>query len=141
MALQPSQVVSNANSKMLQIERIATDRTRPTPERMAEIAALVDDFRAAVAGSTADPFRDVAATDPLRDLAARVEAVRYPSPHPVPRQYTVFDAAAACTCVMSCADDPASACSLSGTWHVHPNSYPGDVFGPCPVHPDAPGDH
>lgn len=46
-----------------------------------------------------------------------------------------------CTCVHSCMDDPRTGCSLSGTWHVHPNSYPGDVFGPCPVHPDAPGDH
>lgn len=46
-----------------------------------------------------------------------------------------------CTCVYSCADDPATACSLSGEWHVHPDSrsFPG-TFGPCPVHPDAPGD-
>ncbi len=46
-----------------------------------------------------------------------------------------------CLCVVSCADDPATMCSLSGEPHVHPNLYPGDVFGPCPVHPDAPGDH
>lgn len=38
-----------------------------------------------------------------------------------------------CECVFSCADDPATACSLSGDWHVHPGE-------PCPVHPDAPGD-
>ena len=38
-----------------------------------------------------------------------------------------------CTCVHTCAEDPPTACSLSGEWHVHP----GD---PCPVHPDAPGD-
>ena len=40
----------------------------------------------------------------------------------------------ACTCVYSCADDPATACSLSGEFHVHPDS------GECPLHPDAPGD-
>jgi hypothetical protein len=38
-----------------------------------------------------------------------------------------------CTCIHTCAEDPPTACSLSGEWHVHP----GD---PCPVHPDAPGD-
>ncbi|MBO0676828.1 hypothetical protein JRC04_05065 [Mycolicibacterium sp. S2-37] len=44
-----------------------------------------------------------------------------------------------CTCVFSCADDPMTACGWSGVeWHVHPASQPG--FGPCPVHPDAPGD-
>lgn len=46
-----------------------------------------------------------------------------------------------CTCVFSCADHPPTMCSLSGQWHVHPNSHPGDVFGPCALHPDAPGDH
>lgn len=39
----------------------------------------------------------------------------------------------ACTCIHTCADDPASACDLSGEWHVHPGE-------PCPQHPDAPGD-
>jgi hypothetical protein len=39
----------------------------------------------------------------------------------------------ACACVFSCADDPETACSLSGDFHVHA----GD---PCLVHPDAPGD-
>jgi hypothetical protein len=38
-----------------------------------------------------------------------------------------------CTCYHSCAEDPASGCSLSGTWHVHAGE-------PCPVHPDAAGD-
>lgn len=47
--------------------------------------------------------------------------------------------AADCLCVMSCADDPAMACSLSGVWHTHPDDGSG-TFGPCPVHPDAPGD-
>lgn len=46
-----------------------------------------------------------------------------------------------CTCVTSCADDPRSACSLSGEPHVHPSRFPGDGFGRCPEHPDAPGDH
>jgi hypothetical protein len=48
-------------------------------------------------------------------------------------------AAAECTCVISCSDDPATACSLSGINHVHPDEGSG-IFGPCPVHPDAPGD-
>lgn len=47
-------------------------------------------------------------------------------------------ALADCTCVFACADDPATVCSLSGEWHVHPASQPG--FGPCPTHPAAPGD-
>lgn len=45
---------------------------------------------------------------------------------------------ATCECVVSCADDPATACSLSGEPHVHPLQ--DGIFGPCPVHPDAPGD-
>jgi len=44
-----------------------------------------------------------------------------------------------CTCVLSCADDPSTACRLSGISHVHPDDG-GGIFGPCPVHPDAPGD-
>lgn len=43
-----------------------------------------------------------------------------------------------CTCVFSCADDPDTACHLSGQWHTHPDEEGG--FGPCPAHPDAPGD-
>jgi hypothetical protein len=38
-----------------------------------------------------------------------------------------------CECVVSCSDDPPTACSLSGEPHVHPEQR-------CPVHPDAPGD-
>lgn len=47
--------------------------------------------------------------------------------------------AAGCRCVVSCADDPPTACSLSGISHVHPDDG-SDTFGRCPVHPDAPGD-
>ncbi|HEV7651313.1 MAG TPA: hypothetical protein VGP26_24450 [Actinophytocola sp.] len=43
-----------------------------------------------------------------------------------------------CLCVHTCADDPATACHLSGQWHTHPDEEGG--FGPCLVHPDAPGD-
>jgi hypothetical protein len=48
----------------------------------------------------------------------------------------------ACTCIEFCDQDPATACSLSGTPHVHPEipGHPG-VYGPCPVHPNRPGDH
>jgi len=52
---------------------------------------------------------------------------------------TAFDEAAECTCVVSCADDPATSCTLSGTRHVHPLDAHGN-FGRCPEHPDAPGD-
>ncbi|MFE3268898.1 hypothetical protein [Streptomyces sp. NPDC059215] len=45
-----------------------------------------------------------------------------------------------CTCVEFCNEDPKTACSLSGRRHVHPASQ-GPGFGPCPVHPDASGDH
>lgn len=44
-----------------------------------------------------------------------------------------------CTCVEFCNQDPKTACSLSGRRHVHPASQRSG-FGPCPVHPDAPGD-
>lgn len=57
VAIAPHAVVNNANSKLLQIQRIADDVNTPTPQRMAAIAALVDDFRDAVEGSTGDPFR------------------------------------------------------------------------------------
>lgn len=49
-----------------------------------------------------------------------------------------LDKAATCTCVESCADDPATACDLSGQMHVHPEV--AGEFGPCPVHPNALGD-
>ena len=39
-----------------------------------------------------------------------------------------------CECYFRCMENPATGCSLDGRWHVHA----GD---PCPVHPDAPGDH
>ncbi|WP_331762508.1 hypothetical protein OG612_45605 (plasmid) [Streptomyces sp. NBC_01527] len=45
-----------------------------------------------------------------------------------------------CTCVITCAEDPASACALSGQRHVHPDPSGLGTFGPCPEHPDAPGD-
>ncbi|WP_326742786.1 hypothetical protein [Streptomyces sp. NBC_01768] len=44
-----------------------------------------------------------------------------------------------CMCVEFCNEDTKSACRLSGRRHVHPASQ-GSGFGPCPVHPDAPGD-
>jgi hypothetical protein len=50
------------------------------------------------------------------------------------KQHGGTSSAAECTCTMDCQDDPPTACSLSGEWHVHPGE-------PCPVHPDAPGDH
>jgi hypothetical protein len=55
----PHQVVSNANSKMCQIDLLVEARHRPVVDRMVEITRLADEFRAAVAGSTTDPFREV----------------------------------------------------------------------------------
>ncbi|MYW67202.1 hypothetical protein GTY65_24490 [Streptomyces sp. SID8379] len=43
-----------------------------------------------------------------------------------------------CTCVINCAEDPRSGCSLSGRRHVHPLTQ--GQYGPCPEHPDAEGD-
>lgn len=47
-----------------------------------------------------------------------------------------------CTCIEHCAEDPKTACSLSGIPHVHPETpgFPG-ITGPCPIHPERPGDH
>lgn len=39
-----------------------------------------------------------------------------------------------CECLFNCDGE----CSLSGNFHVHPRQ--DGIFGPCPVHPDAPGD-
>ncbi|MFD7860387.1 hypothetical protein ACFV6B_39950 [Streptomyces microflavus] len=52
------------------------------------------------------------------------------------------EASEECTCVLTCAEDPKTSCSLSGQRHVHPAipDRPG-AYGPCPEHPDAPGDH
>lgn len=44
-----------------------------------------------------------------------------------------------CTCVEFCDEDPSTACTLSGRRHVHPRTRTGQ-YGPCAVHPDAPGD-
>jgi hypothetical protein len=47
-----------------------------------------------------------------------------------------------CKCVEFCNEDPRTACSLSGRPHVHPEDrrHPG-AYGPCPDHPERPGDH
>lgn len=63
------------------------------------------------------------------EMATKVDGHTCPDREPPPRPHD-----ADCECVYSCADDPATACSLSGEWHVHPD------LGPCPAHPDAPGD-
>ena len=67
----------------------------------------------------------------LDALRAAVRALQGP---PAPfRPQQAHAAPAICECVVSCNDNPRTACSLSGRPHVHP----GD---PCPVHPHAPGD-
>lgn len=62
MPISPDAVTNNANGKVLAIGLIVEDRAMPGPEQMRRIAALCDDFRNAVAGSTADPFRVKAVT-------------------------------------------------------------------------------
>lgn len=75
------------------------------------------------AGSTAEAARGYAAL--FAPLEAKDEqAVLTPELAGEPAQ---------CTCYHTCAEDPRTACSLSGTWHVHPGE-------PCPVHPEAEGD-
>lgn len=44
----------------------------------------------------------------------------------------------ACTCVINC-DEAEGGCSLAGQRHVHPRTRTGQ-YGPCPEHPEAPGD-
>lgn len=60
----------------------------------------------------------------------------YLSGAPIPAPNPLDDM---CRCVTSCEEDPDTACSLSGQPHVHPDDG-SDTFGPCPAHPDAPGD-
>ena len=57
-------------------------------------------------------------------------------------EWTVLDEIDDCTCIEYCDQDPKTACSLSGRPHVHPEipGMPG-VYGPCPIHPERPGDH
>jgi len=57
MALQPSQVTSRSNSDLCHLESVIADRSRTPEERMAEIVLRADEYRKAVAGSTADPLR------------------------------------------------------------------------------------
>mgnify|MGYP001340753586 CR=1 FL=1 len=59
MAISPSAVTANANSKLVAISLIATRVDLTPAQRMARIAVLSDEFRGAVTGSTADPFRDL----------------------------------------------------------------------------------
>ena len=57
MALQPSQVTSRSNSDLCVIDMISNDRDVPVTERMAAIVLIAEEYRKAVAGSTADPLR------------------------------------------------------------------------------------
>jgi hypothetical protein len=57
MPIQPSQVVSRANSDLCAIELLLEARHRPSAERMAEIAIIAAGFSRAVEGSTTDPLR------------------------------------------------------------------------------------
>ncbi|NML55086.1 hypothetical protein HHL19_35845 [Streptomyces sp. R302] len=97
---------------------------RRTPEQIAG-APIVQD----AIGQHAPEIRALGETAALAERRYRAALIEW-----ITRDWT-------CRCLVSCADDPATACSLSGREHVHPEipSLPG-VFGPCPQHPDAPGD-
>jgi hypothetical protein len=68
---------------------------------------------------------------PLPGEAIRTDPKRF--------EPSIGQGTAECRCVVSCADDPPTMCSLSGEAHVHPDNG-SDTFGACPLHPDAPGD-
>lgn len=57
MPIAPHQVASRANSDLLRIDRVSNQTNRAPAQRMADIVRIADQFRAAVAGSTADPLR------------------------------------------------------------------------------------
>lgn len=48
MGFDRSQATTNANSKCLRIERVVSDRDRPATERMALIAAIVEEYETGV---------------------------------------------------------------------------------------------
>lgn len=72
------------------------------------------------------------------DLDAAVSALT--RSRAVSARYVARAEMLACVCVQFCAEDPATACGLSGREHVHPDDGSG-TFGRCLVHPDRPGDH
>lgn len=91
--------------------------------------ALADGLSALIALTAADlEPGEVAALDAAFRVCQRLDLMGAEA-------FTIAD----CRCVLSCADHPVTACSLSGTWHVHPADEQG-LFGPCPVHRGAPGD-
>lgn len=65
-----------------------------------------------------------------RETRAKVRTLAPETPAPE----TTLEQAVKCACVHTCGEDPATACSLSGDFHVHAGK-------PCSVHPYAPGDH
>lgn len=111
----------------------------------AAIEAVRDDFtgrgdRLRAKGRGNGSIRDnerVGRASAYLEVAREITLVLDPNAPPERRRWGWYDV---CTCVTDCAEDPATACSLSGEPHVHPDNGEG-TFGPCPFHPDAPGDH
>jgi hypothetical protein len=107
------------------VELVEGAQHRRKPEEIAAVPWVAEAI-----GAHAPKMRgmgEVAALAEQRHRAALVEWIT--------RDWTSL-------CVVNCAEDPATACSLSGRErHVHP-AIPGrpGVYGPCPMHPDAPGD-
>lgn len=121
------------NNRIAELERELVRRDLRVVELEARLATSREDYRTARERIT--ELEDARA--PMRrtilDLRAALRAARtLRDPADAPAREPI------CECVKDCAQRPASACSLSGDWHVHPLTE--GIFGPCPVHPDAPGD-
>ncbi|SHU66420.1 Uncharacterised protein [Mycobacteroides abscessus subsp. abscessus] len=87
--------------------------------------------------------RTAAGSGVLVKVSTTIEVVPVTTPIPGNKEATTMSITtmAECTCIYDCSNDHASRCSLSGSWHVHPDDpQTSGVFGPCPIHPDAPGD-
>jgi hypothetical protein len=106
-----------------QAGRAASIPTEGTPDVATLAASIVHSVMWGLAN---------ASVDGIVSAAAEVDRATAPEPLVKPK----LDE---CRCVVSCADDPATMCSLSGTHHVHPDDGSG-AFGRCLLHPDSLGD-
>jgi hypothetical protein len=102
-----------------------------------DLVLRVDDMALADAVAA---LRDASLPSNLMGPIAPALVLLAPDTYAPPLDRGRLDEAQDCECVASCADAPATGCTLSGTRHVHPKDRSGN-FGPCPVHPVAPGDH
>lgn len=101
-----------AQAIRFRLENEDSEDARDAVEKTAYTVAYA--IRDAVPGFDWEAFLTACGATRFQDAVDRVKDV----------------AAGICDCTFSCADDPASACSLSGSWHLHPGET-------CLVHPDA----